>query len=174
MKREYDPLDEAVDIKKLIDAIYFAEEDVASANLEQAKLMYTVARYRVQLMRRRVRAEATMKLVRSRASYKYRKKNRGGRPLTEGAVRDRLSLNSDVLEAEKKLDQVSVDEELAKQLFEVFKQRQGAINNIVKSRGNDIARELWVLEHSSKHKKLKEASRVIRGKYRSKESESED
>lgn len=169
----YDPLDEKVDLKKILDKLFFSEEDVINANLEQPKLMYAVARYRVQLMRVRMQKEASLKLVRAQAAHKYRKLMRDGKHLTEGAVREKVDSTHDVVKAEHSLDHAVIDEELAKQLFEVFKQRQIAINNIIKAGSNDIAKSLWELENSSKHKRLKDAAAVIKGRYQKKESDSD-
>ena len=170
----YDPLEENVDVKKLLGKLYFVEEDVATANLEQPKLMYSVCRYRVQLMRTRMQLEARLKLTRAKAAYKYRKIKRDGKALTEAAVREKLDTNTEVTSAEKKLDAAVVDEELSKQLFEVFKQRQIAINNIIKSRSNEVARALWDLEHNAKHERLKDAAKIIRGKYHKDKEEESD
>lgn len=170
---KFDPLDEKVDLAKLLGKIYFVEENVNEANLEQAVLQYTASRYRVQCMRRRLQLDTEYELARSKAARDFRKINRDGKTLTEATIREMVERHPEVNELKKKLDEATVNEELAKHLFEVFKQRQSAIKNVVEVQKNNIARELWKLETHSKNEKLKAAAKVIRSKYR-REDEEED
>jgi len=167
----FDPLAQKVHVRKLIEKIEFTEEDVASANLEQPKLAYAAARYRVQMMRKRMQCESHYKLVRAQWAYKYRKYTQNGKPLTNPAVEEKLDKNKFVHKEAQLVDAALIDEELAKQLFDVFKQRQVAINNVIKSRTNDVARNIWLAEKSSQNDRLKDASRLIRGKYKEKEED---
>lgn len=173
-KKPFDPLAEDVDVRKLLDSIYFAEEDYRTANVKQPNLMLAVARYRIQLMRERMRLEAADSLLRSKWAHKYRKRTLHGKPLTEAGVKEKVGMNKFVHASQRELDHTIVDEELAKQLFEVFKQRQVAINNIVKANSNDIARELWQLEKGASQKRLQEASKIVRGKYKDKYGKDDD
>lgn len=174
MSKHYDPLAKSVDLKLLLNSIYFAEEDVGTANLNQPTLMLGVARYRIQMMRERMRLEAADKLERSKRAYKYRKLTRNGKPLTEAGIKEKVEMNKYVHRIARELGEAVVDEELAKQLFEVFKQRGIAINNIIKANSNAIAKELWQLEKGASSEKLKAAAKALRGKYRQKEEEDED
>lgn len=174
-RHRFDPLASSVDIKKLLDCIYFAEEDVGTANLDQPTLMLAVARYRVQCMRERMRCESAYKLLASQEAFRYRKKTTiNGKPLTEPGIKEKTGMNKYVHRAQRELDEATVTEELAKQLFEVFKQRGVAINNIIKANSNAIAKELWQLEKGASSEKLRAASKALRGKYRQKEEEDED
>jgi Na+/phosphate symporter len=174
MSGHFDPLSSNVDVRKLLSKLYFAEEDYRTANLEQPSLMLEVAKYRIQLMRSRMTIETADKLLRSKWAYKYRKKTRNGKPLTEAGIKEKVEMNKYVHRSQRELNQVTVDEELAKQLFEVFKQRQVAINNIIKANSNSIAKDLWELEKGSSHEKLRAAAKAVRGKYSKYEKESEE
>jgi hypothetical protein len=174
MSKSFDPLAANVNVRKLLNELYFAEEDYRTANIKQPSLMLEVAKYRIQLMRERMRIEASVELVRSKAAYKYRKSTRNGKPLTEAGIKEKVAMNKYVHRAQRELDHAIVDEELSKQLFEVFKQRQVAINNIIKANSNNIAKDLWELEKKSSHEKLRAAAKVVRGKYSKYEKESED
>lgn len=175
MSKHFDPLADGVDLRKLLDKLYFEEADYRTANLNQPSLMLEVAKYRIQLMRERMRLEAALELIKSKAAYKYRKATRNGKPLTEAGIKEKVAMNKYVHRAQRELDQAVVDEELAKQLFEVFKQRQIAINNIIKANSNAIALELWELEKKASHTKLRESAKVLRGRIDKKyEKESED
>lgn len=165
------PLDEKVDIRRLLAKIDFVEEDYRNANLEQPKLLYGVVRYRVQKMRSRVQAEMSLKQIRASRSYRLRKT---GKYKTEGAIKDKLDQDESFIRAEKKMNEASFDEELAKQLVEVFKQRGGAIQNIIKANSNEIAGALWKLEHDGKSKKLQDASALLRGKFDKKYNKDSD
>jgi hypothetical protein len=171
MSKPPNPLAESVDVRKLLRHLYFAEEDYRTANLEQATYQLTAARYRIDKMRERMRLEAALELLRAKWAYKYRKKTRNGKPLTEAAVKEKLAINKFVHSAQRELNESIIEEELAKQLLEVFKQRQIAINNIIKANSNSIAKELWELEKNASHEKLRAAAKTIRGKYGKKESD---
>lgn len=172
--KHFDPLGGDVNVRKILDSLYFAEEDVATANIDQPSLMLAVARYRIQCMRERMRIEASNKLIRSKWAYKYRKRTRNGKPYTEAGVKEKVEMNKYVHASQRELDEAIVAEELAKQLFEVFKQRQVAINNIIKANSNAIARELWQLEKGASHQKLRDAAKAVRGKFEKKDEEEED
>jgi hypothetical protein len=174
MKKPFDALADSVDVKKMLSKLYFAEEDYRSANLEQPSLQLMAARYRIQLMRERIRLEAALELVRAKQGWEYRKRTVNGKAITEGGIKEKLGMNKLVHSAQRELDEAIVDEELSKQILEVFKQRQTAINNIIKANSNAIAKELWELEKEGTHKKLKEAAKVVRAKYSKKEDEDEE
>ena len=174
MKTHFDPLEEKVDVEKLLKNIYFAEEDVYRANLTQAKLQYQVARYRVQRMRRRIRLEHELELLKYKFSILFRKKLGRGKPPTEATVKERVAVKPRVVDLQKQLDKAIIDDDLAKQLFEVFKQRQIAIRNIIEARRTETARSLYQLESQAKHKKLQAASKLLREKYKEEEDEDEE
>lgn len=171
MKKPYDALAEDVDVRKLLKNLYFAEEDFSTANLEQPSLQLMAARYRVQCMRERMRLEADLELTRATQGFRYRKKTLHGKPLTEGGVKERLGMNKEVHSKQRELDEAIVTEELSKQLFEVFKQRQVAINNIVKANSNAIAKELYQMEKQGSQEKLRTAAKTLRGKMKVQESD---
>jgi hypothetical protein len=174
-RHRFDPLASSVDLKKLLDSIYFAEEDVATANLDQPTLMLAVARYRIQCMRERMRCDSALKLISSQEAYRYRKKTTiNGKALTESGIKEKTGMNKYVHRAQRELDEALVNEELAKQLFEVFKQRAVAINNIIKANSNAIAKELWQLEKGASHAKLRDAAKLVRGKYSKKHEDEEE
>lgn len=162
-------ISEKIDVKKLLNEIYFAEEDVAKANINQAKLMFVVSRYRVQTMRKRLQLEAKLELKRAEYSLLYRRKLSGDKTPTEGSIKERVIPK--IYPLVKELHQAEVDEELAKQLYECYKQRQIAIKNIFDARRNETARNLYDLEATAKHKKLRDAAKLARDKYREREEE---
>lgn len=172
-KKPFDPLGDNVDVRKLLKSLYFAEEDYQTANLEQPSLMLSVARYRILMMRERMRVEAATELLKARMAHKYRGTTVNGKPRTESAIKEKVGMNKEVYSQQRELNEAIIGEELSKQLFEVFKQRQVAINNIIKARSNDIARDLWALDKGASQEKLKEAARVLRGKL-NKHKESEE
>lgn len=172
MKKPYDPLADSVDVRKLLKSLYFAEEDVATANLHQASLMAIAATYRVQCMRDRIRLEAALDLLRSKWAHRYRRKTTvNGKPLTEPGIKEKTGMNKYVHRAQRELDEAIVAEELSKQVLEVFRQRLSAIQTIVKANSNAIAKELWQLEKQGSSEKLRAAAKAVRGKFKHKESE---
>lgn len=159
--------DEKIDVKKLLDNIYFAEEDVVRANLKQAKLMFAVSRYHVQAMRKRMQIKTKLDLVSSQYALHYRRRMEG-KP-TEGAIKERYAPK--VYRLVKKLNQALIDEELAKCLYECYKQRQLAIANIFKARNNETARALYKLETESSNKKLRDAAKFARSRFRERDED---
>jgi hypothetical protein len=172
-KKPFDPLAESIDVRKLLNSIYFEEADYATANTDQPKLMLGAARYRIQMMRARITEESALNLVKAKMALKYRQRTLNGKPLTEAAIKEKVTTNKYVHRAESSYNNALVDEELAKQLFEVYKQRGNAISNIIKANSNAIARELWQMESKSQSEKLRAAASSVRQKYGKKKHEEE-
>ena len=80
-----------VNVLRLLDEIYFTEENVKNANLNQARLQLKASRYYVQCKRERLELELTLKNLRARKAIRYRKTLReNGKPPTEGTIKERL------------------------------------------------------------------------------------
>src|ERR1017187_10337095 len=112
-------LDEPVDLAELIAKLDFTEENIIAANREQATLFLEASRYRVKKMRGRIQAEAKLDAEKAKSSLFFRAKKRVSKTnITEGFIKDQVSVDLGVQAARFKYDKSQVYEEWAKLLLE--------------------------------------------------------
>jgi len=129
-------LDEPVDLSGLIEKLEFTEENIIVANREQSALFLEASRYRVKKMRSRIQAEAQLDAEKAQASIFFRSKKKTSKVnITEGHIKDKVAVDSDVHEARQKYDKAQVYEEWARLLLEAYRQRGHAIKTLAELLG---------------------------------------
>ena len=126
---------EPVDLDKLIAELDFSEENVIKANREQATLFLEASRYRVKKMRNRIQAEAEYESRQAEASIFLRGLKKKGSAITEGYIRDKVSIHPKVIRAREKFDKSQAYEEWSKLLLEAYRQRGHAIKTLAELLG---------------------------------------
>ena len=120
-----------VTLEDLLDRLSFSEENVQSAVLEQAKLFFSAADYRIKKMRKYQEAKARLEQIRIHESLKLREKNsnpeKGKKALTEKYLSDLVEQKQIIKEARAQLDQSERLEEWAKLLLEAYRQRRDSL-----------------------------------------------
>jgi hypothetical protein len=169
------PMDDEIDIRKVLKKIDFVEENVKHANLNQPLLQLEVAKYKVQKFRRRVSLETKFNLERARKAIRFRRSHNEGKTkaITEPALKALLDRDAELYQLQKKVNRAIVEEEFAKQLFEVFKQRQSAIKIVAEFRKLETAKSLIDAEKEMQVEKHKRAVKMLRENYH-KQKEDED
>jgi hypothetical protein len=121
-----------VTLEDLLDRLYFPEEEIQQAVLEQAKLFLAAADYRVKKMTARQSAAYALERLRAGYSLQVRKKfqaaNAGGkRNVTEGYIKDTLERVEAINSAQEVLGQAESLEEWSKLVLEAYKQRRDVL-----------------------------------------------
>lgn len=163
-----------VNVRRLLDEIYFTEENVKNANLNQASLQLEAARYFVQMKRERLEKELTLKNLRARKAIRYRKTLReNGKAPTEGTIRERLDRNEDIFLMEAKVNRAIIAEDYARQISDVFKQRQSAIKVTAELRKLETAGRMLDADKLNVRKRLKDVRNMLSSRYHKDEDEDE-
>ena len=141
-------LDAPVNVRKLIDNLDFAEEDLVNATLHQPKLFLEASRYRVKKLRKKIQARTEEDSVTTRVSLKYRVlKEKGKKSLgTESAIKDRVAAHPDVIEAKSAYADAVIGEEWASSLARAYEMRGKAC---------DILCRILTTEAAAEHKKIR-------------------
>lgn len=158
-------LEQKVDIGKLLAKVPLHEDELIEAALEQPKLILDSGRIRVQAFHKKTLLTARLLLRQSQAGLRLRRirDTRGKKEFTEGAVKERIELDSRVQTLRKKLDQALAEEELGKLLQDVFRQRSDSLRVITAAGKISVhAKELELLR---KNRKLARVVTRIREKW---------
>lgn len=159
-------LEEDIDVGKLIKSIELSEDDLMNAAMRQPELFWNAGRLRVQLMHKRARREIELESARAKVSIRARsaKDDKGKREYTEGHVKAKIELNSEVREIRKKLDKDFVLEELSKQLLEAYRMRRDIIRVITDA--GRISLHMKELELMKGNRRLRRAVENIRNNWK--------
>lgn len=140
-------LERPVNLRGLIDKIAFEPETLEDAALEQPGLYLEASRYRTLKMRKRLAKELERDKVKAEVGLTQRRKKKEGERQTESAIKDIAALDPSFVLAQKALDQSEVEEELAKGLLEVFRQRLKVI---------EVLKDIRISEASPLIKKVRQ------------------
>jgi len=121
-------LKEKSDFRELLRGLDVDETDVVTAAKTQAGLYLKTARYRVQKMRARVKAESRLDGLRSEKALIIRRRNQEKKiKMTESNVKELLLKNPQIQAAMAELEQTIEEEELGKRLLDAYDHRGKAI-----------------------------------------------
>lgn len=157
-------MQEPVDLAALFEQIDFEDEDILNASKIQSNLFLQAGRLYIQSMRKRVAAEAKLKMLTSRYSLRIRKElseDASGGRVTEGHVAARLMRKPRILEATRKFDMRREHEEFCKLLLESFRMRRDTLKIV----GNLIGAEVYIARENSGHQALKDVKDKLRKRY---------
>ncbi len=128
-----------VDLKKLVDAMDFSEEEIHGALLNQSKLFLEASYYRVEKMKVRMKAEADMNQKQTEVSTQVRAQTEV--KITENYVSEQTALHQDVIAAKQVYDKARTLEEFAKLLMGSFEMRGSMLKACVQLYGAQMAKE---------------------------------
>jgi len=137
-------LAEKTNVKLLTEKIDIDEIDIITASKEQPGLFLKAARYRVQKMRKRVRAASYYDTIKTEAALVIRKKDSAKnpkKPMTESHLKELLLQNPDIVDARDALDKAKEEEEIAKLFLAAYEQRQESIQTISRMIGHELSVE---------------------------------
>src|SRR5476651_2167875 len=103
-------LERPVDVKKLVDRLFFNADALEDAAIKQPKYYLEAGRFRSQAALRVSTLKRRLGKISGEASVKLRHKQEYK---TEGAIKSQLALNKDVQSVQKKMDEAEVYYEFA-------------------------------------------------------------
>lgn len=144
------------DLQELVNELYFEDEHLQTATLNQASLYQKAAAYRIRKMKARQIAEASFDDARTERALLLRRKYAGKKPaLTERYLTDLVDGTQTVRVARDALQVAKRQEEYAKHLLEAYEHRRGSIK---------VLAQFIYVEDSMRVNKLlgRETSRAVR------------
>lgn len=130
-----------VNLKKLVDRLFFEPDDLEYAALKQPKLYLETGRFRAQQALKLSSLKRRLVKIIGLKSLKIRQKH-AGEKLTEAAIKNQLSQSRKVQMLERSVDNAEVYVEFASQLSEAYKERMMILNILGKIRASEISSEL--------------------------------
>ncbi len=153
----------------LLDNLKIVSEDIKEVAAHQPLLFIDAARYRVAMMRLRSKKEQEVDTKRSSLATKFRnrKDEQGKKIYTEGAVKEKVEIQTVVKQLRRELDNAFAEEELAKSMMEAYRQRNSALKIIADMQQFEGSREGAQIERDEQSRKLRNAARKLTDKRRS-------
>jgi hypothetical protein len=160
-------LSRKVNLKELIEALDFTQEEVEHAAQNHPKLFLRVARFRVQKMRDRVKAELAYENKLSKYSSKYQEKKdeKGKRTLTEGAVKAKVQLKPEIRKLRHEMEMSFVYEKFSELLLKAYDKREFAMKVVLDARWAEGGKLVKMLKKEDGKKIAKKLAQEIRGRY---------
>lgn len=138
-RRVVEMLEKPVDVKKLVDRLFFAIDNLEEAAILQPKYYLESGRFKAQTALQLASYKRKYSRLLGKKSLRIRKKESG---LKEGEVKAYLSVDPELQALQKKIDQADVYEDFAKQLVEAYKERLMVLAVLARLRASEINSEL--------------------------------
>jgi hypothetical protein len=151
--------------KKLIAQLAVIDENILMEAANMATMFSHAARYRVDAMRNRTRAEAALEECDATLSLRYRARQSGERK-TEAYFKARIALNSRHRKLQSEKEEAEYREELAKLLIDAYKMRRDAIRIIADHLPLEGMREEQILERRDQQRRLSKHARHLESRRR--------
>lgn len=132
-------LERPVDVKRLVDKLFFRADDLETAALKQPTLYLESGRFRAQStlefkrLKRKLETEVGIRSLKIRQQSDVK---------TEGAVKSRLSKSHTIKSLQERVDKAEVYEEFAKQLTESYKERLMVLAILSRLKASEISSEI--------------------------------
>jgi|HubBroStandDraft_2_1064218.scaffolds.fasta_scaffold658510_1 hypothetical protein len=152
-------LEKPVDVKSLVDKLFFSADDLETAALKQPKLYLEAGRFRAQSALESARLKRKLFKESGIRSLKIR---RNSDAKTEGAVKSKLSQSSTIQNLQKRVDQCEVYEEFAKQLVESYKERLMVVAILARLKASEISSELRHVKNAEQVDSMRKRAHKVR------------
>lgn len=160
-----DILNAPVNLKKLIAKIAFDADLLEKAALEQPGLYLEASRYRTLKMRKKARAFLQRDMIKAELGLQYRRKSKDGEKLREGEIKDSALLDPKSRAAQEAADRAVEEEEWAKGLVEVFRQRLSVLKVVADIRNAEMASEIRHAKEQMATAGMRRAAERVREKF---------
>lgn len=152
-------LERPVNVKKLIDSMFFETDDLESVAAFQPSIRLKTGKFRAQSMMRLKNLQRKYRKIAAEKSLDIRHRKTG---LTETAIKGRLALDKDVQEAERRADYAEVYDEFAKQLVEVAKERGMVIAILIRLRASETSSEVRSVKNNEEVERMRHKAHKVR------------
>lgn len=156
-------LETPVDIKKLVDKLFFAPDALERAALSQPKYQFEVGRLRTQMYLNKSSLRRKLSRLNGKKGLKLRQKHD---LKTEGAVKERLTLDPEIREAQRAYDRAEAYDLAIEDLREAYKERNMVIGFITKLRTAEMMATLGRVRGEEATEKLRKRADSVRKKFK--------
>jgi hypothetical protein len=163
-------LERSVDVKRLVDKIYFSIDNLEKAAANQPGLQLEVGRLRFQTMIKKSSLKRRLAKITGERGLKIRQKDD---IRTEGAVKGKLALDPEVMSIQKKYDTAEAYDLFAESLRETVKERLMAIGIIAKLKNSEMQADIRSAQGEEVVEKMRKKARHARKQFTELEEEDE-
>jgi Fe2+ transport system protein B len=164
-------LERPVDVKKLVDRLYFNADDLETAALKQPKLYLESGRFRAQTSLEAKRLARKLAKEIGIRSLKIRQRSN---IKTEGAVKSQLSKSHTIQSLQKRVDDSEVYEEFAKQLTEAYKERLMVLALLSRLKASEISSEIRKVKNAETVDAMRKRAHNVRKHFKELSNDDED
>ena len=152
-------LERPVDVKRLVDKLYFNVDDLEDAAIKQPKLYLEAGRFRAQSTLRVATLKRRLARIVGEASIQIRHKRTG---TTETAIKHRVGKDHKVQSSQRKLDHAEIVDLFASQLTEAYKERLMVIAILARLKASEISSELKAVKNEAAVKAMRKRAHEAR------------
>jgi hypothetical protein len=152
-------LEKSVDVKRLVDKLFFSADDLETAALKQPTLYLEAGRFRAQSSLELSRLKRKLAKTLGVKGLKIRHNSKG---LTETAIKSRLSTSHTIQDLQKRVDDFGIYEEFAKQLTESYKERLMVIAILSRLKASEISSELRHVKNAEQVDSMRKRAHKVR------------
>jgi len=152
-------LERAVDVKRLVDKLFFDIDDLETAALKQPTLYLESGRFRAQVSLSLASYKRKLSRLTGKKSMRVRKHSDN---LTETAIKTQLSMDSEIQSLQKKLDDYQVYEGFSKDLMEAYKERIMVIAILSRLRASEMNSELRHAQSEDEVERIRKRASKVR------------
>jgi hypothetical protein len=151
-------LESPVDVKRLIRKLAFNMDALESAAQNQPRLRLEAGRLKAQVALEQSTLKRRLSRIIGKKSIRAR---RHGEKVTEGAVKNALSLDEEVQDAQKKFDKSEAIDVIVNQLLEAYKDRSMMISVLTRLQASEISSRLAAVKGDEEVRELHKRARKI-------------
>lgn len=155
-------LQSPVDVKRLVRKLEFSLDDLEGAAEIQPRLRLEAGRFRAQIGLKAANAKRRLARVIGKKSLRLR---RSGDYKTEGAVKNKLSLDGKVQKYQKEFDTLEVYSEFSHDLMEAYKERSMAVSVLTRLRASEMSSQIAAVKGEEEVEALRKKARHVRDHY---------
>lgn len=151
-----------VDVKRLVRKLAFSMDDLEGAAEVQPKLRLEAGRFKAQMGLSAASAKRKLARVVGKKSLYLRK---SGDYKTEGAVKNKLSLDHKVQRLQKEYDTYEVYSEFAHDLLSAYTERSMAVSVLTRLRASEVNSQIAAVKGEEEVEVLRKKARHVRDKF---------
>lgn len=155
-------LQSPVDIKRLVRKLKFSLDDLESSAAQQPSLRLEAGKFRAQIGLKTANSKRRLARVIGKKSLHLRK---SGEYKTEGAVKNKLSLDEKVQKLQKEFDTLEVYSEFTKDLIAAYTERSMALSVLNKLRGSEISSHIAAIKGDEEVEHMRKRARHLSKEY---------
>lgn len=163
-------LERPVNVKRLVDRLYFNADDLETAALKQPTLYLEAGRFRAQSSLELARLKRKLAKTIGIKGLKIRHERKG---LTETAIKSRLSTSQTIQDLQTRVDNAEVYEEFSKQLTEAYKERLMVLAVLSRLRASEISSEIRKVRNAETVDAMSKRANKVRKHFRELENDDE-